>query len=87
MENLKIERVRAAHLAVVDEQEVKVCVQPMVPMYFVEVMCPFGHRKCPYSGSLESMVGVSERKLHCHQSRDFVASKMSRKLNVFVINI
>jgi hypothetical protein len=75
VEHLKLERVRAAQLAVVDGQEVKVYVVPMVPMCFAGGMCPFGHRNCPYSGSWESMV-ESEQKLHCHRSRGFDASKM-----------
>lgn len=75
VEHLKLERARASQLAVVDGQEVKVYEVPTVPMCFVGVMCPFGHRKCPCFGSLESMVEGNERKLHCHRSRDFVASK------------
>jgi hypothetical protein len=72
-------------VAVVDEQEEKVYEMPAAPMCFVEAMCQCDHRKCPYFGSLESMALVSVRKLHCHRSRDFVASKTSSQLDSFHI--
>lgn len=55
---------------------------PMERVNFAGVMCQFDHRKYPYFGSLESMAGESGRKLHCHRSHDFVASKISSQLNI-----
>lgn len=83
LEHLKLELARASQLAVVDGQEVKVYEMPTVPMCFVGAMCQFCHRKCPCFGSLESMVVESGRKLHCHRSHGFVASKISSQLNKF----
>jgi hypothetical protein len=85
VEYLKLELAQASQLAAVDGQEVKVYETPEVPMCFDGAMCQFYHRMYPCFGSLESMVEVSARKLHCHQLRDFVASKISSQLNNSIV--